>query len=247
MNERAKSVTLRHLLTMTAGLFAAEVYDVDLGLEDLVGQIISEDFVGEPGFAFVYSDPGAHLGAVLRQAVDRPILDFAREKLFDPLGVEHPACLAGLGGRNRADTARVRLGRGRAGINLGSGGLKSTAPDMVKIGQLYLDEGRWQGRQWSHLNGSESDSTIDQLTKEQRSDGFRQPWANGPYGYFWWVGDTESHHYFGAVGLYGQNIHVVPDSRLILVTVSDERGFPAPTEKFYATLEDVIVKPILRA
>jgi CubicO group peptidase (beta-lactamase class C family) len=105
---------------------------------------------------------------------------------------------------------------------------------MVKIGQLYLDEGRWQGRQ---LVSAEwvREATIDQLTKEQRSDGFQQPWADGPYGYFWWVGDTESHNYFGAVGLYGQNIHVVPDSRLILVTVSDERGFPAPTEEFYAT------------
>jgi CubicO group peptidase (beta-lactamase class C family) len=96
-----------------------------------------------------------------------------------------------------------------------------------------LDEGRWQGRQ---LVSAElvKEATIDQLTKEQRSDGFQQPWADGPYWYFWWVGDTESHHYFGAVGLYGQNIHVVPDSRLILVTVSDERGFPAPTEEFYA-------------
>ncbi len=77
----------------------------------------------------------------------------------------------------------------------------------------------------------------------------RVPAALGrrPVRYFWWVGDTESRHYFGAAGLYDQNIHVVPGSRLILVTVSDERGFPAPTEEFYATLDDVIVKPILRA
>ena len=113
------------------------------------------------------------------------------------------------------------------------------SPDMLKIGQLYLEEGRWHGRQ---IVSSEwvKESTTNQLTKEQAT-------SDGPYGYLWGIGAIESHPYFAAFGSYGQHIIVVPDSRLVVVTVCDESGFGAPTEEFVNTFNDVIFKPILRA
>ena len=110
---------------------------------------------------------------------------------------------------------------------------------MLKIGQLYLNEGRWQGRrivssQWV------KESTTNQLTTEQTT-------SEGPYGYLWRTGNIESHPYFAAAGSYGQSIIVVPDSRLVVVTACDESGFDEPTEEFIDTFNEVIIKPILQA
>jgi len=63
---------------------------------------------------------------------------------------------------------------------------------MLKIGQLYLDEGRWQGRRIVSSHWVKT-STTNQLTQEQTT-------SEGSYGYLWWIGDIESHPYFAAIG-----------------------------------------------
>ena len=85
-------------------------------------------------------------------------------------------------------------------------------------------KGRWQGRQ---LVSSQwvKESTANKLTTEQ-------PTSDGLYGYFRWIGEIESHPYFAALGNYSQQIIVVPDYRLIVVTVADESGFDSTTEEF---------------
>ena len=90
MTPAQQAITLKQLLTMTAGVSDG---GLDLGAEDPVGHFLAYGMSSEPGTTFGYSDGSAHLVAtVLRRAIDRPILDYAREKLFDPLGiVTHPA------------------------------------------------------------------------------------------------------------------------------------------------------------
>jgi CubicO group peptidase (beta-lactamase class C family) len=240
MTDEIKSGTLRQLLTMTAGIQGGRPL-VDTEVEDPIGAIVGGALVSQPGAAFVYSNDSAHLvGAVLRHAVDRPLLDYAREKLFDPLGIDtRPAWQ---GWQVEAGLRKPGFGWGtdRKGTNSGCCLLKLTASDMLKIGQLYLDQGRWQGRQ---LVSSQwvKESTTNQLTKEQQTT------SDGPYGYLWRTGDIESHRYFAAVGSYGQWIIVVPDSRLVVVTACDDSGFDSPTEEFVNTFNDVIIKPILQA
>ena len=243
MTDQVKSVTLRQLLTITSGSYGgAGGGGFNIESQDPIGLILSDSFVGEPGATFVYTNIGVHLvGAILRHATDRPILDYAREKLFDPLDIDTRPAWQG-----RSNDLRTALSKpgfawltDQDGTNLACCGLKLTAPDMVKIGQLYLDEGRWQGRQLVSAQWVK-ESTTNQLTKEQIG-------AEGPYGYLWWIGDIQSHPYFAAFGSYGQHVVVVPDSRLIVVTVSNESGFPDPTEQFRKTFEDVIFAPILQS
>ena len=238
MTDEIKSVTLRQLLTMTAGIQSRPL--VDTSAEDLIDEMVSDALVSEPGTAFLYSNASAHLvGAVLRNAVDRPLLDYAREKLFDPLGIDTRPAWQGWNVEAGLRKPGFGWGTDREGTNSGCCLLKLTAPDMLKIGQLYLDEGRWQGRrivssQWVKA------STTNQLTQEQTT-------SEGPYGYLWRTGDIESHPYFAAAGSHGQWIIVVPDSRLVVVTACDESGFDEPTEEFVNTFNDVIIKPILQA
>ena len=238
MTERVKSITLRQLLTMTSGAVGGWPGGFDPEAEDPVPSIVSDVF-GEPGSVFEYTDLSAHLVAVvLRQAVDRPLLDYAREKLFDPLGIKTRPAWQGSDYQAGLKNPGFGWATDGAGTNAGAGGLKLTAPDMVKIGQLYADAGRWQGRQLVSAKWVE-ESTTDQLTPEQTTI--------SPYGYLWWVGgEIESQRVFFAAGVYGQRIIVVPGARMVVVTISDETGYREPTEEFNKALDSVVL-PILRS
>ena len=156
-------VTLRQLMTMSAG------FPEDDSIPPLFGEAIRQDgdavtfilkhgLASPPGETFAYSNSSAHLvSAILAEALrqadgsnPRTVLDYATEKLFKPLGID----------TRNAYTARFRpddpapfekAGFGWAtdaqGINIGAGGLRLRPADMLKFGQLYLDHGRWQGKQ----------------------------------------------------------------------------------------------------
>lgn len=240
MSDEVSSVTLRQLLTMTSGMQGG-YSSLELGADDPIDQLVGAAFVAEPGATFVYSNATAHLvGAVLRRAVDRPLLEYAREMLFDPLGIDTRPAWQGWNVEAGLSKPGFAWATDREGTNTGCCGLKLTAPDMLKIGQLYLDDGRWQGRQLVSPQWVK-DSTSNQLSNDQQSA------TDGPYGYFWWIGDIQSHPYFAAFGSYGQQIIVVPDSGLVVVTVCDESGFDSPTEEFRSTFDDIIFTPILQA
>jgi CubicO group peptidase (beta-lactamase class C family) len=237
MSAEARKVTLRQLLTMTAGVQGGQLRG-PLGLDpvDPVGQLVSDALLTTPGETFVYSNGSAHLvAAILRQAVGRPVLDYARDVLFDPLGIDtRPAWQ----GSDEGPLRQPGFGwaRDRDGTNVGGLGLKLTGPDLLKIGQLALDRGRWRGRQLVSARWVRT-STTNQLTKEQSPQNVR-------YGYFWWLGDIESHPYFAAMGSHGQYIIVVPGSRAVVVTLSDTSGPDETSEEFVQTLNEVVFRPI---
>ena len=241
MSSEIRSVTLRQLLTMTAGFQGGRPL-VDTKVQDPLGEFVRDALVADPGDQFIYSNASAHLvGAALRHAVGRPLLDCAREKLFDPLAIDTRPAWQSWDVDAGLSRPGFAWGTDRDVTNSGCCLLKLTAPDMLKIGQLYLDEGRWQGRQLVSSRWVR-ESTTNQLSKDQAP-----PDLPHGYGYLWWLGEVESHPLFQASGSYGQHIVVVPDSRLVVVTVCDESGTDSPTEQFYRTLNDVVVTPILRA
>ena len=165
----------------------------------------------------MYSNASAHLvGAVLRRAVHRPLLDYARDKLFDPLGIDTRPAWQGWDVEAGLGKPGFGWGADRKGTNSGCCLLKLTAPECSRSAGCSLDEGRWQGRQLVSPGWVRA-STTNQLTQEQTT-------SEGPYGSFWWIGDIQSHPYFAAVGSYGQRILVVPDHRLVVVVGCDESG-----------------------
>src|SRR3954454_984089 len=123
---------------MTAGV------SVDGGLnleaEDPVGHFLAYGMSSEPGTMFGYSEGSAHLVAtVLRRAIDRPNLDYAREKLFDPLGIDtHPAWEGSHPNtQNGFDDAGFAWLIDSTGAHGGGYGLRLAAPDLPRIGQLW--------------------------------------------------------------------------------------------------------------
>jgi CubicO group peptidase (beta-lactamase class C family) len=183
-----------------------------------------QDF--EPGKVFWYSDVSAHLvAAVLAAALeradgDRPrtVLDYAREKLFDPLGIStHPAFSGALPDpfvTTEFVTAGFGWGTDPNGIQLGGYGLRLGAPDMMKIGELYRRDGVWNGKRivpsgW--IQQCISASTFETKIGDPDDE----------YGLLWWIMQKPKPAGYYASGFGGQRIVVLPKSRAVIVYMSD--------------------------
>ena len=95
----------------------------------------------------------------------------------------------------------------------GAGWLKLRPLEMAKIGQLYLDGGRWAGRQLIPADWVKAATT-------QQVDSRPMGPTNG-YGYMWWVARAGDDPTFYAQGLGGQRIEVIPDLGLVVVISSE--------------------------
>jgi len=242
MTPAQRAITLKQLITMTAGVSVSDG-GMNLKAEDPVESILAFGMSSDPGTTFGYSDGSAHLVAtVLRRAIDRPILDYAREKLFDPLGIDtHPAWEGSdPATKNGFDDAGFAWLIDSTGVHSGGYGLRLTAPDLLKIGQLYLDGGRWKGRQLVSQSWVR-ESTSNQLTAEQGRNGDQ-------YGYLWWpINEPESPGYL-AVGSWYQRIFVIPSRRLVIVVTADRSDYAesvVPTD-FEPVLVETVIEPLLQ-
>lgn len=242
MTPRAANVTLHQLMNHTSGFIGGDgtydlQWDVLTGKGDPVVWALSKDEAQKlPHGFFVYSDVGAHLvAAVLHSALQRhpatkgqSILDYARTKLFDPLGITSKPAVQVTGFSDTdPEFAGTGFGWARAhGVELGGFGLRLTAPDMAKLGQLYLDHGMWNG------NRLLPDGWVAQATAAS-------PLAN--YGLLWWR-DIDGR--FEAHGYEGQRIVVIPDHRAVIVTVSATADTDYPLDEI-GDLIDTAVLPAL--
>jgi CubicO group peptidase (beta-lactamase class C family) len=186
VNPQVRSIRLRDLLTMSAGY-----RDVNTPNEtdDWVRSELNRPVVSTPGTIFSYDDGSAHLlSCALTKVTGMTAADYARRKLFAPLGIRP--------GRWNGD------GQGHS---LGSGGLFLRPRDMLRLGQLYLQGGRWHGRQivpraWVRA------STRKQIAIP----------GGYAYGYLWWI-NTGPHGGYLAQGYRGQTIEGFPRLSLVIV------------------------------
>ena len=183
---RVRTITLRDLLTMTSGyrepLIAAS--------DDWVRTLLNRPLSSDPGTAFSYDDGSAHLaGAALAQATGETLQAYAQRELFGPIGI-HPAHWSTDG----------------QGHSLGSTGLFLRPRDLQKLGRLYLQDGRWGGRQLVPARWVRASTS----TKVRVPNGYA-------YGYFWWV-NPGPHGGFLALGYAGQTIAMFPKLDLVVTT-----------------------------
>jgi CubicO group peptidase (beta-lactamase class C family) len=183
-------ITLRHFVTMSVGL---EWHELDIPYTSAANSYIRMDAAGDP-YRFVLEQPvvvppgdlwnynsGAAevIAAVLKKATGKQVDEFARELLFEPLGI--------------TDVEWPRYAHGNV---IAAGALRLRPRDLAKIGQLVLQRGEWKGTQVIPA------SWIDAATTPQ-IDGL-SPYF---YGYFFWLGrslvDRREVQWAAAVGLGG--------------------------------------------
>ena len=209
-------IRLRHLLTMSSGLAWDEniPYSDPRNSEirmnaapDPLRFVLAQPVVSAPGAVFNYSGGSTQLiGTIIEKATGKPLQEFAREALFEPLGI--------------VDWQWVKYDNGAIAA---ASGLKLRPRDMLKIGQLVLARGAWSGRQvvpaaWIDASTSSQIEAIDFLF----------------YGYQWWLGrsliDGREVHWSLGLGLGGQRVFVVP--ALDLVVVITAGLYTSPTQRW---------------
>jgi len=199
-------ITVGNLLTMTSGLAWHELdgggeYSRWVTSGDMIQYVIDLPWEHHPGEVFHYHTGGTHLlSVILTEATGSPMLDFAREHLFGPLGID-----------------QAEWWTDERGYYTGGMGLNLRPRDMLKIGELFLRDGVWNGVQVV------PSAWVGASTTAQVSTGDAVPF--GPeYGYLWWVGRGQGRDFYFANGYGGQFILVSPDLDLVVVATSGWRG-----------------------
>jgi CubicO group peptidase (beta-lactamase class C family) len=224
------SITIRHLLTMSGGFQWEELrasYDLALwsNSSDKVAHVLRLPMVNSPGSTFTYNTAACQLlSAIFKTTTHTSLYDFAINNLFQPLGM----------------TGSRPWEMDGQGFHYGGYRLSLTPLDMLAIGQLYLNEGQFGGRQIV------SAEWVRASTRAQISAGSTMP--NGPsYGYLWWVGRYGSYDYYFANGYGGQFILNVPALRLVVVARSDWGGTGRTADEQWMQTMEIVMNRILPA
>jgi CubicO group peptidase (beta-lactamase class C family) len=194
---RKNKITIRHLVSMSSGLDCTREADELTNREmqaspDFVQFVLDREAVWEPGEHFVYCSPAIHLlSPILQQATGMTALAFAQQYLFQPLGIR-----------------AAMWEQDPQGYYDGWGDLSLHPHDMAKIGLLFMQRGRWEGKRVI------SSAWVGAATQAQlvTPDG-----SEDPYGYGWWM-DPAVEHGYRADGRGGQYIFVLPEWDMIVVT-----------------------------
>jgi CubicO group peptidase (beta-lactamase class C family) len=210
-----QQITIEHLLTMTAP-YKYETEPYQRFFTSMNPTCDALDLMGgdKPIGTFHYSAiGGTHiLSGILARSTGRNPLDFAREKLFDPLGIHVPQSIVIRSEEEHMAVMNDPATRGWAvdpqGNPMASWGLFLTPQEMAKFGTLYLGGGIWEGRPvvpaaWVAESTREHSRCLD--------------WGKLPYGYLWWVIDAGS---FAALGDGGNVIYVNTKKRMVVSIAS---------------------------
>jgi CubicO group peptidase (beta-lactamase class C family) len=240
MTPDVAATTLERLLTMTGGFSDTLTGDPEdlFPRPDWVAASL-ESHVG--GRSFRYTDRGTHLiAAALARATGRSVLDYAREKLFDPLGVDtEPAAEPSPSADffTEYDAAGFAWPVDPQGLHHGWGNLKLRPRDLAALGNLYLHGGTVGGAQvvpalWTR------DATSMHVAAGGTTDG---------YGYLWWVGPLDDSPAYMAVGYGGQLVAVVPDRELVVVVSTHVGDHSTVSDSATTYLVDAIIAPAVRS
>lgn len=211
-----QGVTLKNLLTMTAPYkYKLAPYKKYFTSDDWVKFTL--DLLGGRGqigkFRYAPLIGPDILSGILIKATGQSVLDFATEYLFSPLGMNTPSNVIFHSKEEQiAFNKAININGWVAdptGLNTGGWGLTLSPGDMAKIGQLYLNGGRWNGNQIV------SKKWIDESTKKHS----RWEKLKLSYGYLWWIIDDKEHTY-AAMGDGGNVIYVNTKKKIVVAVTS---------------------------
>ncbi len=182
------AVTVEHLLTMTSGVTFNESGIVSGN--DWLGSYLNSPVNGKPGTEFQYNSLNTYvLSAIVTKRTGETLTDYLKPRLFEPLGI-----------------TKYYWETCPKGITKGGWGLFLCTEDMAKLGQLYLQKGKWNGVQIV------SEYWIEVSTARH----LKTPNDTYGYGYQLWMEQRPGSFEYN--GMLGQNVIIYPDMDMVLVT-----------------------------
>ena len=213
-------LTIHHVLTMTMGtdwdetsLPYSDPRNSEIAMDrapDRYRFVLERPVVAAPGRHWHYNGGAtALLGRIIAKGTGKPLADFAREALFDPIGI-----------------GPTEWFNGNDGEPIAASGLRMTQRDLARIGQLMLDGGTWGGR--GILPAAWLDRCVTPIVSVDETR---------RYGYQWYVGDfafgaqlgwrlSRLERWWGGFGEGGQRLFVVPDLTLVVAITAGNYLMP---------------------
>ncbi|MCU1507732.1 MAG: penicillin-binding protein beta-lactamase class [Microbacteriaceae bacterium] len=214
ISDNLAAMTVRHLLTMTAGHASDALGSLGRsGVTNWAQAVMSEPVVNEPGSLFMYNSGASYLlSAIVTRATGLGLLDYLRPRLFDPLGIDDPS-----------------WEKSPQGIEAGGWGLSVTTEQLAKFGQLYLDGGRWNGAQVIPLEWVDAATSLQVPTDAWNGT---VDWRQG-YGFQFWRCQNGA---FRGDGAHGQFCVVIPEHNTVVVITSAVPDMQAVLDAIWAQL-----------
>lgn len=209
-----QNITIRDMLTMTAPYkYKYAPYTKYFSGDDWVKA--SLDLLGGRGeigkFRYAPVIGPDIFSGIIAHATGKTVLDFAKEVLFEPLEIKIPGNIEFHNKEEQMEFYKSKTAQGwvigPTGVHTGGWGLVLKPFDMVKIGQLLLNEGEWNGKR------------LIQKEWIRESTTRKVQWKTFKYGYLWWIID-ENEQSFAALGDGGNVLYVNPKQELVVVIAS---------------------------
>ncbi len=213
-SENLKAMTVRDLLTMSGGHDTEPKKDASGS--PTVKQFLSAPVVHQPGTHFLYNGMGSYtLSAIVTKVTGQTVEDYLKPRLFEPLGIEN-----------------ARWPSSPEGFSLGAHGLHLLTEDIAKLGQLYLQKGRWNGRQlipeaWV------ADATRKHVPNDKEPHAnIGVDWHQG-YGYQFW---RCTHNAYRGDGAGGQFVVVIPEQDVVVAMTAGRADMQSELDAIWGKL-----------
>ena len=225
-NEKKQAITVKNLLTMRSGLETTSFHNYGRWVtsDDWVRYVLEQPMIKEPGGEWAYSTGSSHLlSVIITKTSGMSTRAFANKYLFRPMNIE-------VGGWDHDPQ----------GYYMGGNNLALSSEAMMKIGQMLLNGGTWNGKR-----------IISELwMKDSFKSYTRSNYNPYNYGYLWWNRPVAGHKVYFAWGYGGQYIFMIPDLDAVVVilsslnTATQRREYKEPV---FRLLRRLIIPQLLEA
>ncbi len=212
VSNNLRSMKIKHLLTMNTGhdtdtmpvLFANEN-------QSWIKSFLNHPVIHEPSSHFLYNTGATYmLGAIVHKVTGQILENYLASRLFEPLGIKN-----------------YDWEKSPQGLNTAGFGLRIKTEDIAKLGQLYLQRGKWQGKQIL------PEVWVDEATKKQTtSQGGDNDWSQG-YGYQFWRCKPG---FYRGDGAFGQFCMVMPEYDAVLAMTCESFDLQKTMNVAYQTI-----------
>ena len=211
-DERARRMRIRHIASMATG-HDRETYLEALAIDrdDPVRGFLAIPPDAEPGTLFAYNQPPVlALATILQRLAGERLVDYLRPRVLEPLGI-----------------TELSWSQHRPGVDLGFSGAHTNVDAAARLGQLYLDDGVWEGRRLLP-EGWVAAASSPQIANPQREE---PDWQQG-YGFQLWM----SRHGYRGDGAFGQFMVVLPEHDAVIALFSCAENMQAILDLMWAHL-----------
>ena len=206
-----QDLRVQDLLTMSVGHEKEPLRSVIVMQPDWIRGFLNHPIVAKPGTKFLYNTLATYiLSAIIQKVTGETTLAYLKPRLLEPLHI-----------------TGIDWESDQKGINVGGWGIRVKTEDMAKLGLLYLNKGKFEGKQilpaaWVEEATSKHIDQEPGATAEKRATGQYADWIQG-YGYQFWRSRNNS---FRGDGAFGQYILMMPEQDAVLIITSESHDLP---------------------